>query len=412
MFTVCPKCTLTLAVTAADLRTGQGYVRCGRCLNVFNALLALSEEPAEQGAPAPEYSQADPASSSQISAALASSANDAAEPEPTPEARVHLAGDDAPRTYLATERSSDGAIENESSLAEGTGSFETIVLEGDAITQTEEFVPEESIDIEIAALAERLNVAAQEAEESAADFDYGYQSDPAASSPATSSPATTAAALTSSAAAAPAGDAQARGSPWEQAAMLGAGLDAEDIVAVARPPRRARWAVGCTVLVLLLAVQTINHWRDAFASAPALSAPMGRLYASIGVPLDPHWNLAAYDVRQQGAATDPTDSHVIRVRMSLANHAQRAQPLPLLRLTLLDRYGKAIATRDLTPAEYWPQGSPARDFLAHDERIDTEVAVRDPAADSASFELDVCLKRARGGVRCAGDTTAAAAPIP
>ena len=71
MFTVCPKCTLTLAVTAADLRTGQGYVRCGRCLNVFNALLALSEEPASEGEPAPVYSQADPASSSQITAALA-----------------------------------------------------------------------------------------------------------------------------------------------------------------------------------------------------------------------------------------------------------------------------------------------------------------------------------------------------
>ena len=43
MYTVCPKCALTLAVTAADLRAGQGYVRCGRCANVFNALLALSD---------------------------------------------------------------------------------------------------------------------------------------------------------------------------------------------------------------------------------------------------------------------------------------------------------------------------------------------------------------------------------
>ena len=77
MFTVCPKCTLTLAVTAADLRTGQGYVRCGRCLNVFNALLALSEEPADAARRTPVYSQADPASSSQITAALASSADDA-----------------------------------------------------------------------------------------------------------------------------------------------------------------------------------------------------------------------------------------------------------------------------------------------------------------------------------------------
>src|SRR5215467_8993075 len=49
MFTVCPKCALTLVVTAADLRVAQGYVRCGRCSSVFNALARLSED---RGAPA------------------------------------------------------------------------------------------------------------------------------------------------------------------------------------------------------------------------------------------------------------------------------------------------------------------------------------------------------------------------
>src|SRR5215813_2848575 len=44
MFTVCPKCALTLVVTAADLRVAQGYVRCGRCSSVFNALARLSDE--------------------------------------------------------------------------------------------------------------------------------------------------------------------------------------------------------------------------------------------------------------------------------------------------------------------------------------------------------------------------------
>src|SRR5688500_19718739 len=43
MFTVCPKCTLTLVVTTVDLRAGQGYVRCVRCAIVFNALIALRE---------------------------------------------------------------------------------------------------------------------------------------------------------------------------------------------------------------------------------------------------------------------------------------------------------------------------------------------------------------------------------
>jgi predicted Zn finger-like uncharacterized protein len=44
MFTVCPKCALTLVVTAQDLRVAQGYVRCGRCSNVFNAIVALTDD--------------------------------------------------------------------------------------------------------------------------------------------------------------------------------------------------------------------------------------------------------------------------------------------------------------------------------------------------------------------------------
>src|SRR6202048_2597619 len=62
MFTVCPKCALTLVVTAEDLRVAQGYVRCGRCSSVFNALARLAEErPApeenvEPAAPAPAAS--------------------------------------------------------------------------------------------------------------------------------------------------------------------------------------------------------------------------------------------------------------------------------------------------------------------------------------------------------------------
>ena len=157
------------------------------------------------------------------------------------------------------------------------------------------------------------------------------------------------------------------------------------------------------LLALLLALQMIHHWRDALAASPPLNAPMTRTYAALGVPLDPHWDLAAYDVRQQGAVADPSDNQLIRVRLSLANHALRAQPLPLLRLTLLDRYGKRVASSDLAPEQYWPGGAPPRAFLGHDERVDSEVSVRDPSAASASFELDVCLRTASGGLRCAGD---------
>ena len=64
MFTVCPKCALTLVVTATDLRVAQGYVRCGRCSNVFNALARLSED--RNAAAAAAASQGVPPSSTGV----------------------------------------------------------------------------------------------------------------------------------------------------------------------------------------------------------------------------------------------------------------------------------------------------------------------------------------------------------
>src|ERR1700730_4865605 len=65
MFTVCPKCALTLVVTTEDLRVAQGYVRCGRCSSVFNALARLAEDgprSEESVEPAPAAPAASPPS--------------------------------------------------------------------------------------------------------------------------------------------------------------------------------------------------------------------------------------------------------------------------------------------------------------------------------------------------------------
>src|SRR5580700_8079455 len=70
MFTICPKCALTLVVTAADLRVAQGYVRCGRCSSVFNALARLTDE--RQAAAA--SGEPDPASAAEPGPAAAEAA--------------------------------------------------------------------------------------------------------------------------------------------------------------------------------------------------------------------------------------------------------------------------------------------------------------------------------------------------
>jgi predicted Zn finger-like uncharacterized protein len=385
MFTVCPKCTLTLAITAADLRAGQGYVRCGRCANVFNALLELSEEPAE-GAAAAHSAEATASRPSPFAPT---------DPEPAHDGELGTGPD--------TAGGSDSSIESDSSNAIGTGSYETIVLEGDGILQTEEFLPEETIDEQIAALSERFDAANAAADLSEA-IDAARAND-AASRAAGTTPADNTDTPDAAGAADAAGERVAARSRdtalQEDARALLESIGANK--AEAPPRRRWPWIVGSIALALLLAAQAVHHWRNDLAVRPAWNRPLSRIYAAIGVPLEPRWDLSAYDVRQQGAETDAA-SGTIRVRLSLANHARRAQPWPILRLTLLDRYGKRVAARDLTPPEYLPNGRAGAGFLAADARIDTQVAVRDPGADTSSFEIDVCL-RAAALLRCASDAT-------
>jgi hypothetical protein len=127
------------------------------------------------------------------------------------------------------------------------------------------------------------------------------------------------------------------------------------------------------------------------------------LYGLFGVQLGPTYDAAAYDVRQLGAEAEPGDATRLIVRASVRNAGTRAQPMPLLRLTLQDRYGNPVATRDLQPAEYVPAASKALTMLAADQRIDTEVRVVDPGRSAVGFEIDACLANASGTLTCSND---------
>jgi hypothetical protein len=243
-----------------------------------------------------------------------------------------------------------------------TGTFETIVLEGDAITQTEEMVPEESVDIQIAEIAQQIAMATSD-------------------------------------------EAFAPAAPPAEAEVV-----AEDPVAALAPPEPASshalaWSLGAVFLLLLLGAQAVHHWRNDLAALPALNAPLTQTYAAFGFKLTPRWDLGAYEIVQLGAESDASTGSAINVRLSITNRATRPQPAPIVRLTLLDRYGKRLAARDLAPQEYL-KTPPPRGFLSAGERADSQVSVLDPGPQASSFELDVCLPEASGSLRCANDRPA------
>lgn len=393
MFTVCPKCALTLVVTAADLRVAQGYVRCGRCSNVFNALNALSDERTPEPPHTPAPPEKPPARVEPPPPAVPASTSVAA-PGPDDDEVIEIEAE-APAESLEFDPTStsveDVFVAPRPGDRDATGTFESIVLEAaEAEPGIEDVTPDpippptpvpstgtgtpldadEQLEQELQSLARRID---EQNRPSAQNFSSG----------------------------APSNTASAAETLEELSGGFGGRRprEEEDDDEGAVPA----WALrsGIAALILLLLAQAVHHYRRDLAVVPQLGAPLEAIYGAIGVPLEPRWDVNAYEVRQLGAASDPSTTNRLIVRASVKNGAPRPQPLPLLRVAVQDRFGNRIAASDVAPAAYAPHTASTQTRLDSGQRVDVEMRFVDPGAEAVGFEIDACLAAPGGGVNCA-----------
>jgi hypothetical protein len=187
------------------------------------------------------------------------------------------------------------------------------------------------------------------------------------------------------------------------------GMKAEPLLPQMQAPAHqplpfALWLGAALVLALLLGAQIIHENRGWLAPGP-----LHGLYAALGVALPAAATLSSYQLRQWGVTGDPGTRGTLRVRASILNSSPQLQPYPLLRLTLADRFGARIGTRDFEPAEY--MGKPIVRMLAPGERADATLDIVDPGKDAPGkdaegFEVDVCLRNIEQHISCAADAAA------
>jgi hypothetical protein len=185
-------------------------------------------------------------------------------------------------------------------------------------------------------------------------------------------------------------------------AELNAGFGAEEPVDV-RP--RWPWLAGVGAMLLLFVVQVVHSQREQLVQKPGVGSMLAEAYALFGLPLTVPTDLAAYELRQWGAANDPNEADRLLLRASIINRASHAQPFPLLRLALQDRFGATLGIRDIEPKDYLP-GADAPGLLQAGERADALIRIVDPGKEAVGFEMDVCIP-VGGGVRCANQITTA-----
>jgi predicted Zn finger-like uncharacterized protein len=418
MFTTCPNCKLHLAVTALDLRVGQGYVRCGRCDKVFNALLSLAEDvdrdkqsgdvatgtttvPAleeEQQAdallqmpsappPPPPEPELEPEPESGLDVMLElepetepdfAPARDSAAGQPDDEPLLQSGLDDispepgdfdAPDEWSRiTPIRSPQQPDVEVVESNATGTFETIVLEGDGFLQTEELLDEEEIEQQIQQIAHQIDDV-NDARQRLADMPDLDVNEGTAE------------------------EVIIGETPAEE-------LDADEAVGNA-PRTHWGWGVAAGLLALLLVGQYAHHARQALVTRAWAERPLRGIYSLFGVNLEPKWDLKAYDLRQLGGEAQPGNAAKIVLRATVQNRAASGQPPPMIRVTLQDRFGNALTTTAVPPQNYLKGPPPSR--MSPDSRLDAELVLDDPNKQAVGFELDACLPDAAGQLHCSTD---------
>lgn len=405
MYTQCPDCATVFRVTAEALRAAQGDVRCGVCSTSFNALENLSEQAFKAAPPDEPPSPDDSMTVEELPGGenieLSAPVELVAVPDiPEPPAIPRTAADDE---ALAMEFHGDAADLDRLFVVENPAleKFEP-PADLDSTDEHPILVLEESDEpVEDEAAAEVGESIVLESPPPPSEF--AATAEPEPEIPPAPAPATTS--FTAPRILIP--DEMRRRLAEEARARDEAARDFE-LDAPDEPgflAQRWPWVAGIASLALLLALQVVHAARNDIVRnetfGPLLAGTYGVLGLSVLAPTD----LSAYELRQWGAASDPREANRLMLRASIVNQAGYAQPLPLLRLTLQDRFGGTLGQRDIGPADYLP-GSGASGLLAPGQRADALIRIVDPGSEAVGYELDICLP-APGGVRCASQVKTA-----
>lgn len=412
MYSQCPDCQTRFRVTAAALRAAHGTVRCGRCGSAFDALERLSDSippPAQESPPIP----------------LLVATNAAGAHEPGASVEYHFSAEDLERIFVGasdwrgqssspvpdTDESRETAGGGEPTIVEvhEDARVEDITLEGERIgidvSPGEDVPPEEDEDVarESELLVHRLLEEPPPAPEAPAE-PLADAVEPIVATEAVEA-AEPFAAVEPAATTAPAPVAGVTEEPLPLAAQRwhtpAAGSELPPVGAPAARLSLA-WTAAGLLLGLVLAAQLIHYFRQDLVRHPQVGPPLRAAYDRLGLALLPNWDLGSFELRQWGNDANAAAQGSMVVRASLKNRAAFAQPHPILRLELEDRFGSTVATRDFEPADYLKNPLQGSRLIAPGSTSEAELLLADPGPEAVGYRLDVCLRESAALLRCAG----------
>lgn len=372
MFTRCPECRTVFHISAAELKAADGTVICGACETTFDALDSLSEtRPDDAGSGA------------------------AVAPEKSPEASEAAADADGEEQA----RDEDEFLQELESLI-GEEDGEDIGADEDEIATDEAAIEAEDGEDDGYQLPDPDSVFRVDDTSAGSEETYGgpYVGEDDEDEPQVDAQP----ALEETAAAArDEEDADAEPELPPGSATAEAGESIPEFARDQEPRRGKPWVRLLLVFlaVLLLAATWAHSQRGKLLRHPAGEAVLGSFYSLFGVDAEPEWSPADFRAVKWEAVADPERPGQLVVAVDFANKAPFAQPYPIIRIALQDRFGRRVGRHDFAPDEYLESHSPGSRLPA-EGRVRTTIEVPDPDAQAEGFRVDFCLEIPAQGLVC------------
>jgi predicted Zn finger-like uncharacterized protein len=164
-----------------------------------------------------------------------------------------------------------------------------------------------------------------------------------------------------------------------------------------RAPRLRLWLVLASVL--LLAVAWVHSQHGRLLRHPVGQSILAPVYRVLGVEAAPDWSPGDFRALKWEAVANPNRPEELVVAVDFVNGAAFAQPYPVVRVVLEDRFGRRIGRHDFEPEQYleaFSRGS----RLPAGGRVRTTLEVPDPEGRAEGFRVDFCLDLPGRGLVC------------
>ena len=353
MYTCCPGCRTWFRVTEAQLGAARAWVRCGQCLETFDASARLWSEPDEASAPVPWRTDRDPA---ETVALPEPESEPEPEPGPEPDPVFDLPGEDALEESL--DRLTDALGESplgESRLRESP--LEEGPLGDDRVVPSVS-LDDVGIDVDLDSdlpgpmVGDVRRVSTEEPQERPGP-DRIHE-----------------------------GRVAARRRRSREQAILNRIEGRDD-------RRGRRWAANsCIALLVLLVFQYAWFMAgDLAATFPSVAPALDEFCAVTGCETNRRSREDGIRVVSRTVRPHAEYTSALSVKATLENRSPEVRPFPVVVFVLYGKDGRAVASRAFEPAEYLDGGAVPAGGLESGTRVDIAFDLVAPSKVAVSFDL-------------------------